>query len=235
MASSFPMNPEPARPAEEPLGLGALEPLAANDERFRHLVEASPAMAWSTDTNGRVTYANKRLFDYTGLQPDRDVEGWARIALHPDDYPDSDKAWHKARCDGGAFEMEARIRRHDGAYRWFLLRAMPLKDGSGRIVEWFGSGTDIDERKRSEENLRFLADASAVLGEITDPESTLKRIAELAVPHFADWSEVVVLEPGNRARRLVATHWDPVRAKFAEELERRYPSTEDSAARRVIH
>jgi PAS domain S-box-containing protein len=234
VASSYPKNPEPARPAGEPLGLGALQSLAANDERFRHLVEASPAIAWSTDAEGRVTYANKRLFDYTGLEPDRDAGSWARLALHPDDYPDNDKAWHKARCDGGAFEMEARIRRHDGAYRWFLLRAMPLKDASGHIAEWFGSGTDIDERKRSEENLRFLAGASAALGEIADPETTLKRIAELAVPHFADWSEVVVLEPGGKARRLVATHWDPVRTQYAEELERRYPSGEDSGAHRVI-
>jgi len=234
VASSFPTNPEPARPAAEALGLGALEPFAANDERFRHLVETNPAIAWSTDADGAVTYANKRLFDYTGLQPDRDGENWARLAIHPDDHPDREEAWHKARFDGAAFETEARIRRHDGAYRWFLLRVLPLKDASGRVVEWFGSGTDIDERKRSEENLRFLADASAVLAEITDREGTLRRIAEIAVPHFADWSEVTVLEAGGKARRLVATHWDPERAKFAEELERRYPSLEDSAARRVI-
>jgi len=234
VASSFPMNPDPGKTPAEPLGRGPLAPVAANEERFRHLVEATPVLAWSADPQGKVTYANKRLFDYTGLSPENDIEDWAQTALHPDDYARRDEAWRKAREDSGAFELEARIRRHDGAYRWFLLRVLPFKDESGRVVEWFGSGTDIDLRKRHEENLRFLADASAALAEIDHPESTLKRIAQLAVPHFADWSEVTVAEANGETRRLVATHWDPERARFAEELERRFPSGESSASRKVI-
>jgi len=216
------------------LGRGPLEPVAANEERFRHLVEATPVLAWSADADGKVTFANRRLFEYTGLSPQSDIVDWARTAIHPDDYPRRDEAWRKARGDGGAFELEARIRRHDGAYRWFLLRVLPFKDESGRVIEWFGSGTDIDPRKRYEENLRFLADASATLAEIGHPESTLRRIAQLAVPHFADWSEVTVLEPTGESRRLVATHWDPERTRFAEELERRFPSGESSASRQVM-
>jgi PAS domain S-box-containing protein len=234
VASSFPKNPHPAKTPAEPLGRGPLEPVAANEERFRHLVEATPVLAWSADPEGKVTYANKRLLEYTGLSPQSDIEDWARASLHPDDYPRRDEAWRKARGDSGAFELEARIRRHDGAYRWFLLRVLPFKDDSGRVVEWFGIGTDIDPRKRYEENLRFLADASATLAEIGHPETTLKRIAQLAVPHFADWSEVTVVEPHGETRRLVATHWDPERARFAEELERRFPSGESSASRQVI-
>ena len=234
MASSLPKNPEPAPPGAEPLGLGPLEPLAANDERFRHLVEANPAIAWSVDARGRMTYANQRLFDYTGLEAGRDIDDWARRALHPSDYPTRAEAWRKAQEDGGAFEMEARIRRHDGAYRWFLLRALPLRDAEGRVVEWSGSGTDIDERKRSEENLRFLADASAALVEITDFEATLKRIAQIALPSFADWAEVTVLDPSGKVRRLAALHWDAERTRFAEDLERRYPASEDGTARRAI-
>ena len=234
MASSLPKNTQPAKTPAEPLGTGPLEPVAANEERFRHLVEATPALAWSADADGRVTYANKRLFEYTGLAADHDVEDWARVALHPDDYPRRDDAWRKAHEDGGAFELEARIRRHDGAYRWFLLRVLPLRDAAGSVVEWFGSGTDIEERKRSEANLRFLADAGAALAEIGDPDGTLMRIAQLAVPHFADWSEVTVLEPDGETRRLVATHWDPQRARLAEELERRFPSGDSSASRQVV-
>jgi PAS domain S-box-containing protein len=223
-----------ARTAADPLGHGALEPIAATEDRFRHLVEAAPALAWSADAEGHVTYANRRLFEYTGLEGRSDVQDWARLVLHPDDYPRRAEAWRRAREDGDAFELEARIRRHDGAYRWFLLRVQPLKDASGRVLEWFGSGTDIDERKRSEENLRFLAHASAALAEIRDPEETLKRIAELAVPRFADWSAVTVLEPDGRLRRLVAAHVDPERVRFAEEMERRFPVGEAGIARRVI-
>jgi PAS domain S-box-containing protein len=234
VASSFPKNPESAPPGAEPLGLGPLEPLAANDERFRHLVEANPAIAWSVDARGNMTYANQRLFDYTGLQASGNLDDWARRALHPSDYPTRAETWRKAQEDGGAFEMEARIRRHDGAYRWFLLRALPLKDAQGRVVEWSGSGTDIDERKRSEENLRFLADASAALVEIADFEGTLKCIAQLALPGFADCAEVTVLDPSGKVRRLAALHWDPGRTRFAEELERRYPIDEKGTARRAI-
>jgi PAS domain S-box-containing protein len=234
VASSFPKNPVSGPPATAPPGAAGLDSLAANEERFRHLVEAMPALAWSSDANGRVTYANRHLFDYTGLAPDSDVGEWSRVALHPDDYPAANDAWARARRESGAFELEARIRRHDGVYRWFLLRVLPLRDESGRIVEWFGSGTDVDERKRSEDNLRFLAGASAALGEISDFESTLKRIARLAVPHFADWSEVTVVEEGGAMRRLVATHSDPDRVRFADEIERRFPPDESSAPRRVI-
>jgi PAS domain S-box-containing protein len=234
VASSFPTNPQAARTAADPLGHGPLAPVAANEDRFRHLVEATPALAWAADAEGHVTYANRRLFDYTGLEGRSDVQDWARLVLHPDDYPRRAEAWHRAREDGDAFELEARIRRHDGAYRWFLLRVLPLKDASGRVLEWFGSGTDIDERRRSEENLRFLAHASAALAEIHDPGETLKRIAELAVPRFADWSAVTVLEPDGRLRRLVAAHADPERVKFAEEMERRFPAGEAGIARRVI-
>ena len=234
MASSLPKNSDPAPPGAEPLGLGPLEPLAANDERFRHLVEANPAIAWSVDARGQMTYPNRRLFDYTGLEAGRDIDDWARRALHPNDYPTRAEAWRRAHEDGGAFEIEARIRRHDGAYRWFLLRALPLKDADGRIVEWSGSGTDIDERKRSEENLRFLADASAALVEIADFEGTLKRIAQIALPSFADWAEVTVLEPSGKVRRVAALHWDPERTRFAEDLERRFPLDENGTARRAI-
>ena len=234
MASSFPKNPDPVPPGAEPLGVGPLEPLAANDERFRHLVEANPAIAWSVDARGKMTYANQRLFDYTGLEAGGDIDDWARRALHPNDYPTRADAWRQAQEDGGAFEIEARIRRHDGAYRWFLLRALPLKDAAGRVVEWSGSGTDIDERKRSEENLRFLADASAALVEIADFEGTLKRIAQIALPSFADWAEVTVLDRSQRVRRIAALHWDPERTRFAEDLERRFPLDENGTARRAI-
>jgi PAS domain S-box-containing protein len=220
--------------AAEPLGRGPLEPIAANEERFRHLVEATPALAWSSDAQGRVTYANRRLLEYTGLDPAAAIEDWAHRALHPEDDAKRGEAWRKAREGGGALEIEARIRRHDGAYRWFLLRVLPLQDDAGRVVEWFGTASDIDERKRGEENLRFLADASAALAEIHDREETLKRIAELALPRFADWSEVTVVEPDGGTRRLVAAHRDPQRVALAEEMQRRFPPGEASLARRVI-
>jgi signal transduction histidine kinase/ActR/RegA family two-component response regulator len=119
-------------------------------------------------------------------------------------------------------------------YRWFLVRAVPVRDEAGLVAEWTGSGADIDERKRSEENLRFLAESSVALSELTDVETTLKRVAHLAVPHFADWSEVTINEASGSTRRIVVNHWDPERLKHAEELIRRYPPIETEGSLKVI-
>ncbi len=234
MASFFPRDASAARPADVPLGLGVLQPFAANEDQFRHLMEASPAISWAADADGRVTFAANRLFEYTGLQPGNDVRDWARLAVHPDDYPQRFEAWRHAKQDGGAFEIELRIRRADGVYRWFLVRAVALRGEDGRVERWFATATDIDERKRSEENLRFLAKASAALAEVTDVDDTLKRISRLAVPHFADWVEVTLREPAGAVRRVVVNHWDPKRVKEAEELYRRYPQSEASGALKVV-
>ncbi len=233
MASRAPHSAPSPKPAAVPLGLGELHPLSNDEQRLRHLVEATPAITWSAQADGKVTYANQRLFEYTGLDAREQIHDWARRMVHPDDYPLHLESWRQAR--DAAFEIELRIRRHDGVYRWFLVRAVPYKDDAGRVLEWFGSATDIDERKRGEDNLRFLAQASAELSELADPDETLRRVAELAVPHFADWSEVCcVTEPGSDPRRLVVHHWDPVKLRHAEELQQRYPPSGDSGPLKVI-
>jgi PAS domain S-box-containing protein len=212
-----------------PLGTGPLVPLPANEERFRHLVEATPALTWSTDREGNVTYANKRLLDYTGLEG-RTALDWSRESVHPEDYPQCAEAWHKAREDGDAYEIELRLRRHDGVYRWFLVRVVPLKDADGRVAEWFGSGADIDSRKRSEDTLRFLAEVSVALGTLTDFDATLARVANLAVPYFCDFCEVTVIEASDTVRTVATSHGDPEQERRTEEIKRRFPRVREGAA-----
>ena len=150
MASSF-LQPEPPAPS------------SGNEERFRHLVEAAPGFTWAANAAGEVTYANRRVYEYTGFDPELGVANWARECLHPDDLPRRQQAWAKAIAEGRGFELEARIRGHDGGYRWFLIRVTPVCDPSGCVVEWYGSGTDIDQRKRAEEELRAVAIENAKL------------------------------------------------------------------------
>ena len=152
MASSLPHSQDPASSA-------------GNEDRFRRLVEAAPAFTWAADARGEVTYANHRVFEYTGFDPARGVAQWTRHSMHPEDYPRRAEAWRKAIADGNGFELEARIRRHDGVYRWFLIRVTPVHDEAGRVVEWYGNGTDIDQRKRAEEDLRAVAIENAKLAE----------------------------------------------------------------------
>jgi len=105
-------------------------------------------------------------------------------------------------------------------YRWHLIRTVAVHDESGRVVRWFGTSTDIDEQKRAEESSRYLAEASAALAGVVDYESTLQKVANLAVPYFADWSAVDVANDDGTLRRLAVAHQDPEKVQLAHELMR---------------
>jgi PAS domain S-box-containing protein len=143
---------------------------AETEERIRHteqelrfVIDTIPALVWSTQPDGSVDFVNQRLLEYTGL-PLKDVKGWGwTAAWHPEDCATLMEEWRAALTAGEPFKKEARLRRADGKYRWFLLRAVPLRDELGNIVKWYGTTTDIEDRKRAEEALRrselYLAEA----------------------------------------------------------------------------
>jgi PAS domain S-box-containing protein len=122
-------------------------------EGFRTLVESLPQLVWTCLSDGRCDYLSRQWVQYTGI-PEQDQLGyrWAE-QLHPDDRLRTRRDWQDAVETGGPFAPEFRIRRADGTYRWFQTRAVPLRNAAGRIEKWFGTNTDIDERKRTEEAL----------------------------------------------------------------------------------
>src|SRR5262245_35431343 len=121
---------------------------------FNRLVDTLPGLVWTALPDGHVDYINQRWCEYTGLSLE-EVRGlgWHR-AIHPEDLPHLLERWRSIRDAGKPGDMEARLRRLDGEYRWFLIRTSPLADASGRIVKWCGVNTDFDDRKREEEDLR---------------------------------------------------------------------------------
>ena len=132
--------------------------LAESEERLEGvtlLAEAIPQVVWTATVDGRVDYTNRKWLEYTGLTFER-TEGWNWIeALHPDDVERVSGRWRESVESGVVFEDEYRIRRGaDGAHRWFLVRAELVRDTGARIVKWFGTCTDIDDKKRHEEHLR---------------------------------------------------------------------------------
>ena len=165
---------EEARRTEELL---RVQELAAerreSEERYRSLAEALPQIVWTTDAEGRTTYFNERWYEYTGL--DRSAPLEASPVIHPDDLGTAISSWHEARDRDGIFETEYRFRRHDGAYRWQLARALPVHDDAGTITGWVGTATDIEDRRRTEERERFLAEAGWVLGSSLDYGQTPGR------------------------------------------------------------
>jgi PAS domain S-box-containing protein len=126
-----------------------------NSERDLTLtVDTIPALAWSARPDGSAEFFNRLYLDFVGFSPE-DANGWGwTAAVHPEDLDRLRSVWQRITLSETAGEAEARLRRHDGEYRWFLFRASPLRDESGVIVKWFGVNTDIEDRKRTEEALR---------------------------------------------------------------------------------
>ena len=172
------------------------------------MAEAIPQIVWTADADGSVNFFNKRWFDYTGLALAESKGLLWQTALHPDDGMPCGERWRHSVSSGSGFEMEARIRQHDGGMRWHLIRALPVKHQSGDIDQWFGTCTDIDDRKRAEESLRFLADASTLLSASLKESETLNAIAQLAVPKTADFCSVHLMLDG-RLQLAAVSHMDP--------------------------
>jgi PAS domain S-box-containing protein len=134
-----------------------------SEDRIRLIIDTVPAQLWTESPEGIVDFVNRRWIDYTGMTLEQAVgSGWNRM-VHPDDIERVLSKWRKFIAEGKPREIESRLRRSDGEYRWFLSRVCPLVDRSGHILGWYGSDTDIHDLKTAEETLRrsegYLAEA----------------------------------------------------------------------------
>jgi PAS domain S-box-containing protein len=131
--------------------LAPASPEPADAELYRRIAETIPQKIWVADPHGNATFFNTRMTEYTGSTL-RELAGWSRLeVIHPADRPECERRWKHSLATGEPYEAEARLRRRDGEYRRHLDAALPLKDARGRIVQWFGSCTDIDEIKAVEQ------------------------------------------------------------------------------------
>jgi formate hydrogenlyase transcriptional activator len=129
------------------------EKLRRSEQELRDVIETIPSMAWSAAADGAAEFFNRRWLDYAGLTADQ-AKGWGwTTAVHPDDFNALVEYWQGMLASGKPGEIEARLRRFDGVYRWFFFRATPAFDESGKAVKWFGTNTDIELRKKAEQIL----------------------------------------------------------------------------------
>jgi PAS domain S-box-containing protein len=136
----------------ESLRHGFEEP--GDEQDIRLVVDTIPTLAWSAGPDGSAEFFNQGWLDYTGLSAKQALgSGWG-VAIHPDDLPRILKTFQEALNSAKPFEVEGRFRRFDGEFRWFLFRANPLRDRSGKVAKWYGTNTDLEERKRAEDALR---------------------------------------------------------------------------------
>jgi PAS domain S-box-containing protein len=180
----------------------AAEATRRSEKELLDVIEAIPTMAFTTLADGSSVWANRRWVEYTGLSVDSTSGGGWQSAVHPDDFDEHINKWQVSIASGEPFENEARHRSASGGYRWFLVRAVPLRDETGRIRKWYGTLTDIEDRKRAEkerERLRQLeADlaymnrlsmmgelAASLAHEITQPIAAARNNARAAL-NFLD-------------------------------------------------
>ncbi len=134
--------------------------LTAADTQLRILAEAIPQMVYTSDAQGNLQYANKRWYEYTGLNYDQTRNlHWLR-SVHTDDAETTRLEWQKAVESGEVYEISHRLRRSDDVFRWHLSRALPLKNASGEITSWFGTSTDIEEQRQASERVKVLLESS---------------------------------------------------------------------------
>src|SRR5262245_47213755 len=132
----------------------AEEALRESEGRFRQLAESLPQLVWTCRVDGLCDYLSPQWVEYTGI-PEAEQLGFDWLQqLHPDDREPILMCWIQAMTNDTPFDAEFRIRRKDGVYRWFRTRAVALRDSGGKIIKWFGSNMDIDDKKHAEESLR---------------------------------------------------------------------------------
>jgi PAS domain S-box-containing protein len=130
------------------------EALRSSQAEFRQVADSMPQLVWVTRPDGYHEWYNRQWYEYTGTTPPESAgEGWNNF-FHPEEQELAWEKWRHSLATGKGYEIEYRCRRHDGVYRWFLGRALPIHDESGSIVRWFGTCTDIDDQKQAAAQLR---------------------------------------------------------------------------------
>ncbi|KUG08709.1 PAS domain-containing sensor histidine kinase [Solirubrum puertoriconensis] len=146
-----------------------------NEQELRTLTDAIDQLVWTASPAGELEFFNAQWYRYTGSSWEQSRgTGWT-LYYHPSDLPLLQQLWKESQQNGTAYHLEARLRDAEGTYRWFLIRAQPLRDASGRILRWFGTNTDIDERRHQEQELaragelvRATLDSSADMIQVLD-------------------------------------------------------------------
>jgi PAS domain S-box-containing protein len=142
--------------------VGAEAELRASEANFRTLARAMPNHVWSAAPDGSLEWFNEQVYAYSGAAPGNlDGAGWTNL-VHPEDRAASEARWAAALASGETYEIEFRLRRADGTWRWHLARAVPLKNDAGQVVRWIGANTDIQDQK-------------ALAGELADINVTLEQ------------------------------------------------------------
>jgi PAS domain S-box-containing protein len=199
------------------------EALRESERRFREVVESLPQLVWTCRADGPCDYLSPQWVRYTGIPKAPQLGyGWLE-QLHPEDRDRTIAAWRATAALGEAFAIEFRIRRHDGAYRWFRTLAVPLRDDAGNIIRWFGSNTDIQDLKEAEQAVRA-------------SEARLRQALEAGQVFTFEWNpatDEVVRSPN--CRSILGWESDATRDTGSTFFAAIHPGDRDAFVRTVSH
>jgi formate hydrogenlyase transcriptional activator len=216
----------------------APEKLGQEAARLQTLIDTVPSFLWTSFPDGSKEFLNRRWYEYTGLTLEQG-KGWGwKVVVHPDDLDRLIREWLALLNDPKAGELETRIRRYDGEYRWFLIRVLPEFDAEGKVVRWLGSDTDIEDRKRAETKLlederefRRITDAIPQTIVVLDPNGD-PLYANQAVLEYTGLTMQEVLSSEFRARMFHPEDVEKVREERQAAYARGLPFEIEQRTRR---
>ncbi|HEY1429689.1 MAG TPA: SpoIIE family protein phosphatase, partial [Candidatus Tumulicola sp.] len=201
---------------------------------FAVVADAMPQLVWTSSADGTIDYFNRRWIDYTGVTLDdlRD-RGQLPGIVHPDEVDDTWLRWHASIAERIPLEIEHRLRRVDGSYRWFLTRAEPLRGVDGSVVRWVGTATDVDEQRRLRDSLAFVVETGTIFLSSLDEVAICRALADLTIGQFADWCFVSLVQPAS-VETVAIAHRNVELLRYVEEFSLRYPVAPSDAVSQVI-
>lgn len=201
----------------------AEEAVRESEGRFRMMANSAPVLLWMSDATAMTTWFNTGWLTFTGRTMDQELgHGWAE-GVHPDDFARCLTSYLNAFEAREQFEIEYRLRRADGQYRWVLDTGVPRFESDGTFAGMIGSCLDIHDRRQAAEDDHFLSEATRVLASSLDYRTTLASVARLAVPRIADWCVVHILDETGFPQQEALAHIDPVKVSWALDLQTMYP------------
>ena len=198
------------------------------EERLRPIIDTIPTIVWLKLPDGSADFLNRDFREYTGFSLE-DGLGWGWMnAFHPDDRLIEE--WHAAFATGKPFEKEVRLRRSDGQYRWFLIRAMPLRDEQGNIANWYGISADIEDLKSAEDRVRLIIDALPTMVWTLQPDGAVDFVNQ----RWLDYTGLSLEEEIKEPTRVVHPEDLPgVIEKWLKDMAAGQPSEDELRLRRA--
>ncbi len=196
-----------------------------NEGPALELAQLWPALLFTADATGSIDFASERWSELTGSSIAQLMDhGW-RTIIHPDDFARAEQAWRRAVETGEPLTAECRMRAAGGGHHWVLVRAVPARDATGRVVRWYGSGFDVDDLRRATQTLQFFADVGESLTVSLGVQATLEVLMQSVVPEYADWGFVNLIDDEGDLRVAAVYHADAQkRVSLESEVGQRYAS-----------